>query len=823
MTDRGDEFAGIDEARLDLQVRLEARMASIGSQAFRRKEQKAREKGRIADLPAGLAMLRRAVGPLVDAVDKMLKAAVEEGRPGWLNLAVPKLRCLGSDVVALITAKTILNAAVEENTMTRLAKRLGSALHREARVTAFARQYPDIFGPVWEQQHRHSKIGAGHRAKVFLAISRRHPLQFDPWTNREELEIGLRLIAMFAETTGWITITTVRRGKRLTRVVYLSPEAEAWTEKLHRHVELMTCERLPCVVPPRDWSTPHDGGYLTSAVPPLTIVKTRRKAHIKALEQAVMPSVYHTINALQRTAWKINERVLRVAEALWEGGEATAGLPSREPPPIPEKPVDIDTNVEARKAWRRAAAVAHEDRIVLLGKRLHIAKTLAYAREFLQYGHHYYVYQCDFRGRLYAVSAYLNPQGEDLTRGLLTFAEGLPIEDEAAAEWLMIHAANCYGVDKVSFAERIKWVQDHRDLIVACADDPLAERWWVTADQPFQFLAACFELAGFWRTGFGFVSHLPVSMDGSNNGLQHYAALLRDQETAEAVNLVPSDKPQDIYSRVAEAALEHLKVLAATEPAAVPWVTSGWMDRKVAKRPTMVLPYGGTFASCRDYVDDAVREKEAATGETPFGVGEARRRTVLVGAQAVWKALGSVVVAARVGMSFIQSVARVAAKANRPLRWTAPSGFPVWHEYREMKKKGRIRTLLFGHLISTFPVEEGDTISESEQALAAAPNFIHALDAAALVFTVVEGTAGGITSWSMIHDSYGTHAAKAQRLAACLRLAFYDLYKDRNHLAEWREEVASTLPTEYAARLKAAPKLGTYDVSEVLNAPYFFA
>lgn len=36
-------------------------------------------------------------------------------------------------------------------------------------------------------------------------------------------------------------------------------------------------------------------------------------------------------------------------------------------------------------------------------------------------------------------------------------------------------------------------------------------------------------------------------MDGSCNGLQHYAALGRDEAGGAAVNLLPSDAPQDVY------------------------------------------------------------------------------------------------------------------------------------------------------------------------------------------------------------------------------------------------------------------------------------
>ncbi len=41
-------------------------------------------------------------------------------------------------------------------------------------------------------------------------------------------------------------------------------------------------------------------------------------------------------------------------------------------------------------------------------------------------------------------------------------------------------------------------------------------------------------------------------MDGSCNGLQHYAALGRDKVGGTAVNLCPFDEPQDVYSGVME-------------------------------------------------------------------------------------------------------------------------------------------------------------------------------------------------------------------------------------------------------------------------------
>lgn len=48
------------------------------------------------------------------------------------------------------------------------------------------------------------------------------------------------------------------------------------------------------------------------------------------------------------------------------------------------------------------------------------------------------------------------------------------------------------------------------------------------------------------------IDKIAHAQDGSCNGLQHYAALGRDQAGAESVNLHPFDVPQDVYSDVVQ-------------------------------------------------------------------------------------------------------------------------------------------------------------------------------------------------------------------------------------------------------------------------------
>jgi DNA-directed RNA polymerase len=137
---------------------------------------------------------------------------------------------------------------------------------------------------------------------------------------------------------------------------------------------------------------------------------------------------------------------------------------------------------------------------------------------------------------------------------MLTFAESKPLGPRGLY-WLKVHLANLAGNDKISFDERAAFTDENMDNVRACVADPFGEnRWWMTLDDPFQALATCNEIVNAIDSGSPetYECSLPVHMDGSCNGLQHYAALGRDVVGGKAVNLCPSEKPQDVYSGVME-------------------------------------------------------------------------------------------------------------------------------------------------------------------------------------------------------------------------------------------------------------------------------
>ena len=98
---------------------------------------------------------------------------------------------------------------------------------------------------------------------------------------------------------------------------------------------------------------------------------------------------------------------------------------------------------------------------------------------------------------------YLNHLGSDLCRGLLEFGVGRPL-GSTGLRWLKIHLANVFagGVDKLSFSERVAFVDQNIDNIKNSAERPLeGNRWWSGAEDPFQCLAACMSLRDALESG----------------------------------------------------------------------------------------------------------------------------------------------------------------------------------------------------------------------------------------------------------------------------------------------------------------------------------
>jgi DNA-directed RNA polymerase len=535
--------------------------------------------------------------------------------------------------------------------------------------------------------------------------------------------------------------------------------------------------------------------------------------------------VYDAVNAVQATAWRVNRPVYQCMKQCRDEGLNLGDLPTGDklplpplPPGLPEydKKQVLDEKQQAQlDEWKTEARGIHGANAAQASKWAALSTKLANSGEVLDEPAIYFPHALDFRGRLYPMSAELSPQSDDVSKALLEFSEGKPLGD-SGAYWLAVHIANLFGIDKVSYDERVSWVLANSADIMDSAADPLdGRRFWTEADDPWCALAACFEYLGYMLEGSDYVSHLPIAMDGSCSGLQHFSAMLRDQRGAKATNLTASEAPSDIYTEVLD--VVKAKLNESTEPLAKVWYDN--VTRKIVKRPCMTYAYGVTSVGIRDQITDELRKQKA--GDYLPGTRNWDAARFL--APFVEDAIKEVVERAAEAMDWLKATSKLVSKQDIPTGWTTPLGFKVLQPY--LKTKGKRLDLLFnGQRLQLTLTIEGTKIDSKNQTLAVSPNFVHSMDATHLMMTVNRMKFEGVTeSFAVIHDSFGVHACDVDELHYALRDEFINLYEGQEVLVEFHRESLLRLPEDSWADAEPAPEAGDYNIEEVRDADFFFS
>lgn len=803
----------MEHLAIERQLQLEDDMRGMGVARYLRKMTASDE----AALPPGMAMLRQTVNPLCEHIAAWAKE-LREGNPRRFGVMLKHIETVGFEAAAYLTMRRAVNALALQVKAAALAIGLGDDIESEIEYAMFKAANPKMFKSIADRVQ--TSGSEEYRTKVMHLMRRRAGVMDLGWSKEEKLKLGTKLLEMAIESTGLLELSTISEGKN-NSVHYIlgTQKARDWLAQQHIHCQTLSPLYLPMVCRPTNWTSPTHGGFLTHR---LDMVKTPNRAYLEELSNIDMPMVYESVNALQGTRWRINKRIHEVMREVWELGGDRAGLPRKDPKELPNKPLDINENEESLKQWKSVAKHVHTFNNRNMSKVVSVAQKLWVAEKFAEVEAFHYVWTLDWRGRAYPVGTFVHPQSDDSGKSLLEFADGKPLGTDGA-DWLAVQLANTWGNDKVSYEDRILWAYMNSADILSYARDPLVNKGWMEADAPFGFLAACFEWHGYTVDGPDHVCHLPIQVDGSCNGLQNFSALLLDPIGGKATNLIPSETPQDIYGIVAATALKMMQKDHANgiEEAGV---MLGGYGRKWTKRNCMTYAYSVTQFGMKDQLVEELRK--AADDGNPVdlkGLGDFKVAGYLAGLNL--KAIGKTVVAAKNAMDWLKDVAKIAASDNLPLFWTNPAGMPIQQAYMETTG-GRVDVYFGGKRTKFFIRVAGKTLNTRKQAAGIAPNVIHSFDSGHMMRTLVKGTAAGVTDFSFIHDSFGTHACDMTVLSDNLREAFIEQYSD-DLLAKFRDEIVEQLTRsgaeELIAKIPELPPRGTLDLNQVRESRYFFA
>jgi DNA-directed RNA polymerase len=679
-----------------------------------------------------------------------------------------------------------------------------------------------------------------YRRQAVRSIAKKNKFVVEAWTLKQLTIAGnwvVNLVTTVLPEVFSLVVVNDRGDKELA----LTEDAFNLAEQAIKQAIYAYPVFLPVTKEPLPWTNWDVGANrderLKSRATLLRSRHTETAAYVRsAITNDTITPALQAVHSIQSVGYKINSPILEVIKWCHTNFVDVPGLPRAKDLNPPERLKAWDAmSAEEQKAWKiRANQVKLRNR-GFTAQRVLMAEDL-YTAEYLEkQGTFYTPCNMDWRGRVYPLP-HFNFQREDRVRALFLFAKGIPMTEEGIY-WLKVHVANTGDFDKISkksFADRVAWVDSNLTLITDCATMANKETYWHKADKPFQFLAACMELVSAIHDP-EYVTHLPISFDGTCSGLQHLSAMTKASEGA-LVNLCHSDEPQDVYTIVADRVRANLEAILTNKAAsqtdtnlATICLEEG-ITRSLVKRNVMTYGYSSQkFGMASQLREDLMQPLalDVLSGQRPhhpYGRDNGFTASRFL-ASKIFEAIEEVVQKPAEAMSFLRHMAKAMAHENKAVTWFTPVGVPWINRYH--KPTTQIVTLWLNDKGVKLPhavkVATGFNrqIDKTKAANGIAPNFVHALDASHLMMTVNGLVEEGINDVALVHDSFGVHAPNAVRLGRILREQFVRLYTEFDPL---NDILASNIPNMTRPdRLPKPVAKGPLDIKEILNAEYAFS
>lgn len=792
--------------------------------------QEALASGRASTLSPIKRLIIAAFDTTVQAIDAKKASASNNSKYGKI------LNRVDTEVLACITLDITMSTAFigAEHKYTRgdrpsrvhatfqqVAASIGKAVQTEllaGRIKAVSAPYLDTVNE-YIKGNRTKSIQ--HILRTYRASAVALNIDYHPWTNEENIRVGGDLLEAVFATGLFVWDVIHNKGTYLLP----HPNIQAHVEPILAELKLVV-DVPPMLCKPIPHTTLYDGGYLR---PESGVYKcTYKNRHITKREErevarafANAPVLKSALNKLQEVPYRINKFILlKLKEARACG--CSVGIPSSAPPPHPEWALngidpDLYSDVEATafKEWKSSKVVWYKDNVKRKSNLRRLNHSMDFAEEFKDEPVLYFPTCVDWRYRIYFKSTF-NPQGDDVQKALLEFGEAKPLGSRGLF-WLKVQVATCIGIDDVIFEKRVEWVDANIKHIRDMVEEPFYHSLFHKAadESPWQFLAAAHELVQALDSPNPeeFMSRIPVAMDATNSGGQHYAGMLRDPIAGELCNLywTGRDTKADLYMDVVERTKKFLASAESTRDTMVcNWY---WREhditRGMAKRPTMTFVYSATATSRAKYIAD----EAISIGYEGIEGYSINKLSYYLG-KIMEKAIQQANPAATEAMKFFQDICGRIPE-NSYFKWITPVGGLMINKYPVRKQK-RLRFNGMGLNNPMVYGQDNNTNNINKAKLGIAPNIIHSLDGShlAMIVAVYEGYI------IPIHDSLATHACDVDTMHRIIREQFVKLYTENDIIEQVKEAAKKQGAFIYDV---ITPKKGDLDITRVLTSPFFFS
>ena len=816
----------------EIELDREGLMIAKGKERYQQQLKKNVEKGRNSVTPPYIYLQKQYLVPLSEAIQHFIDENLT-GKAGVRATSVIPLRDLDDPKkISLITLKGIIDGIALNKTMLQISVSIGKMIELEEQSLIFKKDKPFLHNRILRDLMTRT-TNIEHRKKVFSHTLDKFKIQIEKWNIAKTVLIGQQLISLTIAHTDLIERKTIKVRKNNTQnYLTLTKEIQEKIDEGNFKCSVLTPYHKPMVVKPNDWTSAFSGGYINEYLSKSPLVKTEDYQYLASLKDKDLKDFYGAINYLQGVEFATDQNMLPIFNHIWDNNLTIGNFPSRErlldekgkPKGVYRDPKIDDDSEQGRnllRKYKRDLSRVYADEIARVSKVVNTSTARDIANEYKDFKKFHFVKNVDTRGRVYSVGTTYNYQSDQKIKSIICFSNAEKL-GTSGHYWLYVHAANTYGNDKITYDERVDFIKGMEREIISYASEPFSNLGWNDADKPMEFLQACHHIKGYLEQGVEYECNLPVSVDATCSGLQILSILMKDKDTAEKVNVSPSEKPQDIYTTVALKVEKEVKEAAgAGARVANRWLQYG-ISRSIVKRNIMTYVYGLKPYGARQQIYDEYK-KQVELGHKPKCLEDDGFADCKWLANIVWKHLENEIRLASNLMKWFQETAKVFSRANLPMKWTTPIGFPVMQDYRYLNKF-KVKTSIAGSMVYTTLRRQMDRKDTRKMASAASPNIVHSLDGAIACATALycKMDAKPIPNLMMIHDSFATTPNRIDDLHRIIRQVVVDLFSG-DYLELLHKEFLDQLPEDLQSKIKPPPERGSLDVTSVKNSRYFFS
>ena len=604
---------------------------------------------------------------------------------------------------------------------------------------------------------------------------------------------------------------------------------------LSKHKILTLPPKLPMIVKPKPYTRNSIGGYLLNDIRYKENILIEKKAYSVNSEVSEVNNIYHMVNSISETPFKINKDLLEFIT-----NDNSLGL-------LVDSEIEHEYASIEKRTKRQSSILRSYNSTVLLQEFI-----LEIANFYKNFNEIYFPVRIDQRGRLYCTPSFLNYQSNELSMSLILFSNPGIINrnDNTSISYLKAYGANCYGgvVSKKSINSKVSWVDKNVDDIINYGNGKLLTK----SKDKLLFIAFCMEFKRFYDfyvddSKVKFKTYLPVQLDATCNGFQHMALLSNESTLFEELNLKSNSdetgrNPKDFYSFL----LHKITNLFQSK------VDSGEFDdketggsylrlsefvwsRSDVKKAIMTIPYNATRRSMNKYLTEALLfDKYDSTSNTVwYSSGTNGDKQLLISSKDTNLLINCLINVIfndfekiKKLTKYLKNVAMVYNAIGLPISWNLPSGLKVIQSYMKTKTTS-ITPFLHSKSKLNFNITLKDSYDKNKQVRALMPNLIHSLDATSLslLYNTFSKRYKNAQFFS-VHDCFGTTSEKVFILKTMLASVYTDLYSEDHYLYKFDRDIFTTLisNTDYkvdiAKRSILLPSGTTYiihDIEWVLN------